>query len=853
MQEQTTLTLILGTSTFEIPSNFRFLNDIKPDIYNTLMSTHKYDVKSKVSEEVLESFIRYWTKKEIPEFTENNISEYEKLSQEFDLMTDIIQIYKKYHSQVNSLTIENNFLNTQISDHLDRQETNQEYHRRGEINFQNILDTFFNNVIKDQPENFLRFHELIYKQFRQQNEKLIDLYSRNHIIYENDLYVINDENKTAGLLSCSTKKYEVVIPRSICQYSKEYIITSVLINSFENNSFTAYVSFAPNSEVSYIDEFSFRLSGIQYITLPKSVTKICAYAFNHCDSLISVKFPVGSKLETIEGCAFSVSSLKTLTIPPNFIDFKFGWCSFTNKLTNITILPKEDPCIASCNEGLIVKKSAPNADAFDVLLFAPRDIKIAQIPSFVKRIAPKAFNCCEKLKRVEFLEGSELEIIEFGAFDNANSLEFISIPSSTTKIEANSFYNCINLKNIVIPNNSKLVSIGDKAFCNTKIQSISIPSDIKQLQDFWCQNTPLLTNITIFEKAEKNVIKYDDFILGKSNLESDDYDVLLFAPRNIKIANIPPFIKKIGPASFHKCSQLEQVNFTRDSKLQLICNHAFASSSIKSIIIPSQVYKLEKKSFSNCYFLEEVDFAENSELRSFGDRCFNLSSLKKIRIPSKVEEIQLECFGSNENLTNIFLSPSNKHFMHLDNKFFIGKSDPTISNYDVLVFAHPDLRYAIIPSFIKRIGSFAFSTCKKLVKVEFSKDSKLEIIGESAFDSSPIEEIIIPPHVRKVSDMSFSSCEKLRKVEFEENSDTEVIGEESFSYTKLTSFVFPPNVDYIHNYAFSCCQLKIVEISENSKLFSICDSMFDSTYNPPETIMIPPKLRGTININIYSK
>ena len=69
---------------------------------------------------------------------------------------------------------------------------------------------------------------------------------------------------------------------------------------------------------------------------------------------------------------------------------------------------------------------------------------------------------------------------------------------------------------------------------------------------------------------ENNFFTYydDQFILGKTDPKSDEFDVLLFARRDIKVANIPSFIKRIGPCAFGKCRKLEEVNFFPDSELE---------------------------------------------------------------------------------------------------------------------------------------------------------------------------------------------------------------------------------------------------------------------------------------------
>ena len=85
----------------------------------------------------------------------------------------------------------------------------------------------------------------------------------------------------------------------------------------------------------------------------------------------------------------------------------------------------------------------------------------------------------------------------------------------------------------------------------------------------------------------ENIMLYDDtFILGKSNLESDAFDVLIFARRDVKTPTIPPFVKIISAYAFERCTKLETFTIPEVSQLEHIGNFAFAYSTIKSFTIP---------------------------------------------------------------------------------------------------------------------------------------------------------------------------------------------------------------------------------------------------------------------------
>lgn len=189
--------MIFKTKKFKIPSKFRFLSWIDIQIYDILIKNHKYDVKSDVSEEVFESFIEYWVHKKIPIFDENNISEYEKLSEEFDLMKDLIQVYKSCNLQIDSLTKEAEFLLSFTDTVIEISTECRNYYKNKEIEYQQIFNILMNSNLINAD---YKYKKDILKFFRLENFKFVELYSRQIIHHNGLLYSINDEDQTAGIL-----------------------------------------------------------------------------------------------------------------------------------------------------------------------------------------------------------------------------------------------------------------------------------------------------------------------------------------------------------------------------------------------------------------------------------------------------------------------------------------------------------------------------------------------------------------------------------------------------------------------------------------------------------------------------
>lgn len=109
---------------------------------------------------------------------------------------------------------------------------------------------------------------------------------------------------------------------------------------------------------------------------------------------------------------------------------------------------------------------------------------------------------------------------------------------------------------------------------------------------------------------------------------------------------------------------------------------------------------------------------------------------------------------------------------------------------------HNQLKYEVIS-----IGQISFQENMQIDSITFENDSKVEIIDESAFNSSSIKNIIIPKSVKKILSHAFAFCQSLTAIKCEEGSMLQEIGHNAFSSPSLTKLIIPNNVGSIS----SCC------------------------------------------------
>lgn len=287
--------------------------------------------------------------------------------------------------------------------------------------------------------------------------------------------------------------------------------------------------------------------------------------------------------------------------------------------------------------------------------FSYSSINCIVIPSHVKEIGKYAFNKCDQLKHVEFSSNSKLKVIGKHAFSDS-TLEDLSIPDNVTRIENFAFDNCSQLRKIECSKNSKLRIIGKKAFSSSPISTLSILSCVEVFQEGWCFNTVNLAKISIIPAKKKNIFYFDNkFIIGKTSLNSNNFDLLIFAQRCIENAIIPSYISKISSYSFDKCTILETIEFSNNSKLKEIGNNAFSYTNIKNIKIPPKVKKIGQNAFCSCMHLNSIEFSNDSELRIIEQYTFLKSSIEFIKIPSSVVKIDEYAFNECTNLKKLSL------------------------------------------------------------------------------------------------------------------------------------------------------------------------------------------------------
>ncbi len=139
-----------------------------------------------------------------------------------------------------------------------------------------------------------------------------------------------------------------------------------------------------------------------------------------------------------------------------------------------------------------------------------KKITEVKIPDNVKTIEAGAFTNCTKLTKVTFTKKSKLTKIDANTFKGCKEIKTFTIPGSVTKIGKSAFEKCTALKKIVIPD--KVTEIGDKAFYgNKKMTDVTIGKKVTKIGKQAFYGCKLLkkvkVNTTKLKTVGKNAFK----------------------------------------------------------------------------------------------------------------------------------------------------------------------------------------------------------------------------------------------------------------------------------------------------------------------------------------------------------
>lgn len=336
-----------------------------------------------------------------------------------------------------------------------------------------------------------------------------------------------------------------------------------------------------------------------------------------------------------------------------------------------------------------------------------------------------------------------------------------------------SFYQCVNLKEIVFP--EALVYICSKAFGNcVKLTSVTIPEGVELMGNSIFRNCTELVSVslpsTLGNKNKINTSSSWTSEIGWNNINGSmdaSYDYISY---NNNYG---------GLATFLDCPKLKNVALA--DGIKYLMNRMFENCpSLTAITLPSTLERVNS-AFIKCPGLTQIIFPETvTQIGNLTD-CTGLTSLT---IPAKVNVDYFDCNGCT-GLTSIEFK-GNVGTRLLSNAF---KGCIALSSIN-------------IPNTVAIIGNSTFDGCTSLSQLTMPEP--LTSIGEYAFQNTSLTNVTLQRNVTVIGKYAFAGCKDIVSINFPAN--VTEIKEYTFNgCEKLKDIVLPNGLIYIKDYAFNGC------------------------------------------------
>lgn len=422
--------------------------------------------------------------------------------------------------------------------------------------------------------------------------------------------------------------------------------------------------------------------------------------------------------------------------------------------------------------------------------FAKTGIESLVVPASVTECAKGAFQQCPDLEKVVW--GVGLPVIAEQTFWQCINLKRIDIPDSVTSIETYalmetgievltiksptikfcqySVCKAENLREIVFEEGVEKIDSVTLSYNFSECPNLSvikIPSTVTSIYKFFFNQADSLQTIDVSESNET----YSSLSGILYNKERTSF---IKVPSGIKgVIDIPEGITGIPAETFWYCSDITEINLP--STVKSVGQSAFAGTNITSMTFPDSVKTIGGAVFGRCTKLKTVYIGSGvTSINGTYNMFRNCESVLESIIVSEQNE-------NFKSVNNAILSKDGTRLYRANAQGEIPEGVSIIEDY--AFENNAALTSLKIPEGVLYIFRGAFSNCINLTKIELPQT--LKTIAAYVFENTSIKDIVIPQNVFNISCWAFDECKKLEDVVFQDTGNWKVIKNGASSTTAV--------------------------------------------------------------------
>lgn len=608
---------------------------------------------------------------------------------------------------------------------------------------------------------------------------------------------------------------------SICPYSGQEGTGDILNFNYPKNAI-------PNNAFSSVNKSMF----LRKVTLPVTLTEIDCMAFGDCVNLESIEFP--PSLTTIGNDAFfNCSMLQSVKFPASVKSigsFSFYCCTNIDSIfiPSNTSWIGDDAFSGSCKSAFEVDPTNLYYSCSDGVLLNKTKTTLIKCP-----------------------------LLKSGSYN---------IPYTVTNIDNMSFFECKNLKSVLIPSSVK--DIGTHAFCSANLTTITIPLSVTHLSNGSFIDNKILTSVYVFNNIPIDItwgespvfiyqmskrppitlyVPYGSKALYETANEWKDFSKIVEMPE-FKLSTTNVTIKANEGSSAYidvttklvwniKCDQtwlsvtsssiegMQRITFTATAN-QVIGNR-LALATISTEGIPDQTIIITQEGLSKTL---DVVAGNLQSLLTTNE----LSSIIQLTLSGTIDARDFKTMRAlmtqlkEVDLTNVKIV----EYTGTEGTYYSANTIPANA-----FASHVNLQSVIFPKNTVGIGLLAFYDCNKLTSIDIPA-SITNIERQAFYSCDKLDSIFISSFVSSIGENAFTAIGGQINVDknnqyysssdgilFNKDRTTLIqcpvkisgsyiipstvkkIGSNAFnSCNKINSIIIPPSVNEIQNAAFIGCK-----------------------------------------------